>query len=83
MTKRLSFLLLDANIIIELWRLGLWSKSPRDRGALGGRVGFGELTVGKVELFPVNKIPISLGRLGMQRCEKTRLLVLGLLLSSL
>jgi hypothetical protein len=24
--KRLSFLLLDANIIIELWRLGLWSK---------------------------------------------------------
>ena len=26
MTKRLSFLLLDANIIIELWRLGLWSK---------------------------------------------------------
>lgn len=26
MTKRLSFLLLDANIIIELFRLGLWSK---------------------------------------------------------
>ena len=26
MTKRLSFLLLDANIIIELWRLGLWNK---------------------------------------------------------
>jgi hypothetical protein len=25
-TKRLSFLLLDANIIIELWRLGLWNK---------------------------------------------------------
>ena len=26
MTKRLSFLLLDANIIIELWRLNLWNK---------------------------------------------------------
>lgn len=26
MTKRLSFLLLDANIIIELWRLGLWGR---------------------------------------------------------
>jgi hypothetical protein len=25
-TKRLSFLLLDANIIIELWRLGLWQR---------------------------------------------------------
>jgi hypothetical protein len=25
-TKRLSFLLLDANIIIELWRLGLWNR---------------------------------------------------------
>jgi hypothetical protein len=25
-TKRLSFLLLDANIIIELWRLGLWCR---------------------------------------------------------
>ncbi len=41
-----------------------------------------EVTVGKVELFPVDKILTCLGRLGTQRCEKTRLWVLGLLLSS-
>jgi len=40
-----------------------------------------EATVGKIELFPVDKILTSLGRLGTQRCEKTRLWVLSLLLS--
>jgi hypothetical protein len=33
MTKRLSFLLLDANVIIELFKTGLWDRLVESTGA--------------------------------------------------